>query len=246
MNKIIKFALGAAVIAPALIAGSAFAATFSNVQFDNGDVTITGQGGSTVQATFHVIVPAGQVVEYIQTDVVGDSLAPVDTSVGGDLGLQEGTHDVTVSVKLPPNTGTYQLNVQGAGIYGAFRSISGNDNVVGAASFSNALRVVADPNTTTGGVNAPPSWFQTWFANWTTQHPAPAPVPAPVSGVCADLGQYMSLHMGSTGQQVVQLQGLLLSKGASIPALAAGASFGYFGSQTNAALMVVKGENHCN
>lgn len=236
---------------------AAMAATFSNVQFDNGDVTVSGTGGSTVNAKFHIIVPVGQVIEYIQTDVIGDSLAPVDTSVGGSLGLQEGTHDVTVSVTLPPNTGTYTLNVKGAGIYGGVRAVSADDAsaVTSTGSFGSALRVVADSDNTTnnGGGSTAPTWLSALLAQIQAQtaailasinsHAAPV-TPAP-AGVCADLAAYGNLYQGATGQQVVQLQGLLLSKGASIPALAAGASFGYFGPQTAAALASVKSTNHC-
>lgn len=144
--------LGAALALATFVPMAAFAATFTNVQFDNGDVTISGQGGSTVNATFHVVVPANQVVENIQTDVISDNLAPVCTSVGGDLGLQEGTHDVTIAVKLPPNTGTYNLEVRGAGIFGGIRSVDCNDNQIGTATFSGALRTVdSNTNTTTSG-----------------------------------------------------------------------------------------------
>lgn len=250
MNK--KLIIGAVIgVVVALAPLAVFAATFSNVQFDNGDVTISGTGGSTVNATFHIIVPANQVVENIQTDVLGDSLAPVCTSVGDNLGLQEGTHDITVPVTLPPNTGTYTLSVQGAGIYGGIRSIDCSDNVVGTASFGSALRVVADSSDTsipTTGSTGDDFWTKLagiFAAALKANAPAPAPTPT-VAQVCTDLGQYSALGQGSTGQSVVQLQGLLLSKGASIPALAAGASFGFFGPQTAAALASVKGQNSCN
>lgn len=250
MNKIIKFAIASAVLVPALLASSAFAATFSNVEFQNGDVTISGQGGSTVSATFHIIVPAGQVVEYIQTDVVGDGLAPVDTSVGGDLGLQEGTYDQTVQVKLPPNTGTYTLNVQGAGIYGGIRSINGNDNVVGTASFNGSLRVVSDVN---GSTDTPVagSW-QAAIAALTAQiaalvHPTSGgTTPPTISAVCAAYAQAASgASIGVNNGSNVRLQGFLLSQGASIPALVAGASFGFYGPQTQAAVSSFQATNHC-
>lgn len=219
------------------------AATFSNVQFDNGDVTISGQGNSTVQATLHVIVPANQVVEYIQTDVTGDNLAPIDNSVGGELGLQEGTHDVTLTVKLPPNTGTYTLNVQGAGIFGGVRAISGNDNVIGTASFSSALRVVAS-NTAGGSSSIIPSWFASFWATFlASQHPtAPAP-----STACATLATKLIGTVDNTYNDAnIRLQGYLLSEGASIPALAAGASFGYKGVQTRAAVSAFVISHNCN
>lgn len=246
-----KFITGAVVAAALLVAGTVSAASFTNVQFDNGDVTISGQGGTTVNATFHVTVPAGEVVEYIQTDIIGDSLASVDTSVGGNLGLQEGTHDITVPVKLPPNTGTYTLNVQGAGIYGGIRSINGNDHVVGSASFNGALRVV-DSSNSTGNSNNGGFGFGSLAdliaaikaALGTSTSTAPS---TGSSAACAELSSdLLGAQMGVYNQANVKLQGFLLGKGASIPALAAGASFGFYGPQTMAAIGWFNTTNHCN
>lgn len=230
---------------------AASAATFSNVMFDNGDVTISGKGGSTVNATFHIVVPANQVIERIQTDVMSDNLAPVCTEVGGDLGLQEGTHDITLPIKLPPNTGTYTLAVQGSGIYGGFRTVDCNNDVVGSVSFSSALRVVSDSSSVVTSSTSTTQWdtlmatLGALIAKLTPATGGPStPVVTP-SAACADLGQYESAFYGSTGQAVVMLQGFLLSKGESIPALAAGASFGFYGPQTMAAVNHFKAMNHC-
>lgn len=235
----------------------AFAATFSNVQFDNGDVTISGQGGSTVNATFHIIVPTGQVVEYVQTDVISDSLAPVDTSVGGTLGLQEGTYDVSVPVKLPPNTGTYTLSVQGAGIYGGIRSVSGNDNVVGTASFTSALRVVAnaDGSVTVGGES--PSWLAALSAQIAALvaalKPVTTPAPTPSTAACTAYAQANAGTVpGATNVANATLQGFLLGQHANINGLlpvslgGSGWPFGYYGPQTTAAVSWFQTMNHCN
>jgi hypothetical protein len=132
------------------VAATASAASFTNVEFSNGDVTIQGTGGSTVTAKVRIVVPANEVVERIQWDVVSDNLAPVCVDVGGDKGLEEGTHFVDLQVKLPPNTGTYTLAVQGSGIFGAFRTVDCTANVVGSASFSGALKVVGGSSSTGG------------------------------------------------------------------------------------------------
>ena len=255
-NKILAGAIGLLALLPA----AAFAATFTNVQFDNGDVTVSGTGGSTVNATFHVIVPANQVIENIQTDVIGDNLAPVCTTVGDNLGLQEGTHDITLPVKLPPNTGTYTLSVQGSGIYGGIRSVDCNDTVVGTASFSGALRVVSDNSnsTSSGGSTGTTSQWDALTATLQAivaslgKLTAPAPTPAPttgttVSAACTAYAQAVSGTVaGVRNDANVRLQGFLLSQGASIPALAAGASFGFFGPQTSAAVSWFLMGNHCN
>jgi hypothetical protein len=148
MNKIL---LTISSFAVAALPFGAMAANITHVEFENGDVTISDEGGSTVNAELRIVVPANEVVEYVRTDVLGDNLAPVDHSVGGSLGLQEGTHFVDVDVKMPPNTGTYDLKVKSAGIFGGIRSINRNDNTNGNKTFNNALRVISTSNSGSNG-----------------------------------------------------------------------------------------------
>lgn len=69
--------------------------------------------------------------------------------------------------------------------------------------------------------------------------------PAP-SSKCATLNQKLAGTMqNSRNSANIVLQGYLLSEGASIPALAAGASFGFYGPQTSAALYAFKAQNQC-
>lgn len=221
------------------------AASFSNVQFDNGDVTISGQGGSTVNATFHIVVPANQVVERIQTDVIGDSLAPVCTQVGSDKGLEEGTYDVSLPIKLPPNTGTYTLNVQGSGIFGGIQTPDCANDVVGTGSFSSALRVVStnvSSSTTVGGS----SFADLVAAIKLALGIGATPTPTTVSAVCVAYAQANAGTMPNVyNSSNIALQGFLLSQHMSIPALAAGASFGFYGNQTTAAVGAFQAINHC-
>src|SRR3990167_2790269 len=186
-----------ALLAPLAV----FAADITNIEFGNGDVTADGKGGSSVQASFRIVVPSDEVVEYIQTDVDGDSLAPVDHSVGGTLGLQEGTHNVKVSVKLPPNTGTYDLDVQTAGIFSGIRAINGDDNVNDSETFSDALRVVSNSSnsssTNDDDEDAAPAWLSAIMAQFNALLAAlntnPVSTPAPVSTSCAE---YANLSIG--------------------------------------------------
>lgn len=247
INKIL--ATSVATIAMLGVAAVASAASFTNVQFQNGDVTISGTGGSTVNATFRVVVPAGEVVENIQTDVLGDNLAPVCTSVGGDKGLEEGIHsDVTLPVKLPPNTGTYTLEVRSAGIFGGVRSISCADGVVSTNSFGSALRVVSD-GSNTGSSNSGVGGMS--FADLVAALKVAlgigsAPAPTTTSEVCKAYAQANAGAQPNVNSDAnVRLQGFLLSQGASIPALKAGASFGFYGNQTTAAVGWFNSLNHC-
>ena len=241
MKKIIAIATALAFL-PAL----ASAASFTNVQFDNGDVTISGTGAETVNATFRIVVPNNQVVEWVETDVLSDNLAPVCVAVNGDRGLEEGTHSITLPVKLPPNTGTYSLQVKGAGIFGGFRSVDCNDNVVGTASFSSALRVVSG-GSTTGSSGSSIDALTALIATLKAQVDAlMKPTTPVVSTACATLATKMAGAMyGVNTPGNVILQGYLLGEGMSIPALAQGAAFGFYGSQTAAALSVYKSQKGC-
>ena len=123
-----------------LVAMSAMAATFTNAEFD-GQVNVEGQPGSTEKATLRVVVPVGQVVEYVQTDVISDGLSPVCHDIAD---LSEGTHMVDVNVKLPPNVNLYDLEVDGYGIFGNFTSNGCDEaNNIGSASFNDVIRVVS-------------------------------------------------------------------------------------------------------
>lgn len=247
-----------AVLSPMAV----FAADITNVEFDNGDVTVSGKGGSTVQAEFRIVVPANEVVEYIQTDVDGDNLAPVDHSVGGTLGLQEGTHKVKVSIKLPPNTGTYDLDVQTAGIYGGIRAINGNDNVNSTDTFVDALRVVSSSSTNNNSndndEDSAPSWLSTLMAQMQAQmaallaalKPPVGSTPVP-SNSCTEYAQLSAgLSQGSDtrpGGRVGQFQSFLMYKGFTIPLLANNeAPYGFYGVQTAGAAMSFKSANGCN
>lgn len=247
MNKTYKMALAAGTLSMAFPL-LALAASFTNVEFQNGQTTVEGSGSSQVTAMFRVVVPVNEVVERIQTDVIGDGLAPVCTEVGGSMGLEQGTHNVSIQVKLPPNTGTYNLDVQGSGIFGAFKADDCVGDVVGSASFANALRVVASGSGSTGSTSAldiaaivKAVLLSMGIGSATTTPPV-----ATVSEVCKAYAQANSGTQSNVYSDAnVRLQGFLLSQGASIPALKAGAAFGFYGNQTTAAVGWFNSLNHC-
>ena len=247
LKKIIGVGIAIATIAPFALS----AATFSNVAFENGDVTISGKGGSTVNATLHIVVPANQVVERIQTDVLSDSLAPVCTEVGGDQGLQEGTYDVTIPVKLPPNTGTYSLAVQGSGIFGGFRTVDCANDVVGTATFSNSLRVVAGSDSSGNFAGSGMSLADLIAALKAAGVQVGSTTPAPAtSAVCTEYaGLSAGISFGSDsrpGGRVGKLQSFLMYKGFDIPLLSSNqAPYGYFGNQSASASASFKAVNNC-
>lgn len=221
-----KVLIGAFAFSLFAVAGVASAASITNIEFSNGDTTYQGTGGSTVNAEFRIVVGPGEVVEQFETDVISDGLAPRCESVGGSKGLEEGTHFVKRSIKLPPNTGEYDVDVRTAGIFGGTRSIDCDDNTNGSDSFSDAVRVVGSGNSTSDdedlGDDGKPSWLDDFLAAIAalikpTQPTKPA--------YCAGLGVSM---YGQSGAHVVAAQTMLISNGFSIPAGATG----YWGVQT--------------
>lgn len=224
------------------VAGVAGAANISNIEWENGDTEIQGRGGETVDATLRIVVPAGEVVEMLQTDVISDGLGPICESVGGSRGLEQGTHYVDVEVKLPPNTGTYDLDAQASGIFGGQRSIDCEEDVVDDTTFSDAIRVVGSSNNDDddeelGDDDDLPSWLQALIAALMGNKPdKPA--------YCTQLATYAGLSFGMNGSQVSALQALLVGNGFSIPALSQGVAYGFYGSQTAAAHGAAKA--NCN
>lgn len=246
MKNLIKIATIAALALPF----AASAATISNPLLSNGQTSIDAVGGSNVSGTVTLTVGQNEVVEWLRTQ--SDPSQPfVDTSTGGQLGYQEGVYtNVPFTVKVPPNTGTYFPTVQGAGIYGGNRSINGGDSVNFGPTGLGTVRVVANGATssTEPAVGSPDWMSQLIAAIKASILPTPAPVVTPtVSASCVAFATAMNgAVMGVNNDANVRLQGFLLSQGASIPALKAGASFGFYGTQTAAAVSWFNGANHCN
>lgn len=254
----IKKIIGGAVLALAL-PFVASAATISNPLFSNGDTTIDAAGGATVSGTFTLTVGPGEVCEVLRTQ--SDVSQPfVDTSVGGQLGYQEQVYiGVPFSVKLPPNTGTYYPTVQCAGAFGGNRAINGGDTV--APSFISlpstslgTVRVVANGPTYTGVGNTPIVFGS---ADWTKSFiealvaalkPVTAPAPAPaVNTACTNFyAKLAGAQYGVTNTQNGILQGFLIGEGMSIPLLQNNqAPFGFWGTQTQSAMVAYKAIKGC-
>lgn len=249
------------------------AASVSNIKFDsNGQVQVSCTAGQTVNATFRVVIPAGEVAEIGQTDVVGDNLAPsLPFDLGGELGLQEGSNDVSASFTCPQNTGYYTAELRTAGIFGGQRAVAITDGVTSVGSFGSAIRVVSTNGSTTSGsdvaafaaiiakltanvncISAHGTWSDTGAGTCT---PAVAiPTPTPVAGACTEYAQISAgLYKGSDtrspygGGAVGRLQGFLLGKGAHISLLETNkAPYGFYGDQTDGAVTWFKGAFGCN
>jgi len=169
MSKFIKI-FTVSAFAFAVFAFTADAATITHIEFEDGQTTYQGEGGETVNATFRVVVGPTETVEFFQTNIAGSVQSPKCESVGGNLGLQEGTHFIDRSLKFPPNTGTYTVNTKASGIFGGFRAIDCSSNVVATASFSSALKTVGSSNGSgSGSVDDTPSWLQALLTTLTNK-----------------------------------------------------------------------------
>lgn len=129
---------------------TASAASITNVEYSNGDVTIQGTAGQSVSGKVRVVVPSNEEVEFMQFDVISDNLAPVCVAVNR---LQEGTHFVQIpgDVKFPPNTGTYSLEVKTSGKFGGLAAIDCVNDNTGTQSFSNSVRTVGSSSSSSVG-----------------------------------------------------------------------------------------------
>lgn len=261
MNKFTKFLVASAIVGPALLASSAFAATVTNANaiFD-GQSQVYGNAGQTVEATFQVDVPAGQVLHAIRTKV--DSQATVCTPVGAIEGAQ--TTDVTVNITLPPNTnnGGYSLvadlyytdtlpQAQAmTGNLACTSSASGSHVNTNAYNGGTVVNVLPSSGNSTGNSNGGINGMSLadliaaiknalGLGSGTTTPPT-------TSAVCSAYAQANSGTQANVYSDAnVRLQGFLLSQGASIPALKAGAAFGFYGNQTTAAVGWFNSLNHC-
>lgn len=268
MNKLIGFSVGAATLLA--FAAPTFAASVTSQAIFDGQTQVYGNAGTSVQATFQIDIPAGQVLHAIRTKT--DSQPTVCTAVGPFEGAQ--VVDVTTNITLPPNTnnGGYSLVADlyytdtlpqaeaMTGDLACTSSVGGahvNTSAYNGGTVVNVLPSGGDTGNTgsTSNLDA----LTALVANLAAQiqlilHPATSTgtgTPTPVSTACtaftaAMQGTVQGQSQKWDGAPNVKLQGFLLSQGESIPALAAGASFGFYGVQTSAAVAAFNASNHCN
>ena len=245
MTKTIK--LDPPVAAVALFVGAMFlsvgiasAASVTDVTFNDDESSVKVSANETIDAELRIVVGAGEEVEFVETDFDNDNRAAKCADLNERL--LEGTHYVDISLKAPKDKGTFDLDVATFGLAGVANAgdcSAGYQN--GSDSFGNVVRVRSDANDedndTLSGLQAQIEALKTLIAKLTGGAP---------SGKCAVLAQKIAGSVqGVSHPGNVVLQGYLLGEGANIPALAAGASFGFFGPQTMAAVAQFKTVNSC-
>lgn len=244
--------------------------TLNGITF-NGKADLTGvnavDAGSNIQVKFEVQSTSdsdfnGACLDWV-SDFVSAKLAGGCMSF--DERTQSGTYPIEISVPAPQTPGTHDFVLTLYGVDGVgqdFDQNSSNQVATWTVNDRVAVKDAGSSSTNTGGSGTPvvgsTAWLTQQLASMQLQFGcymsggswngsacvAKVTPPAPV-GICAELSGYTSgLSIGSSGSKVVSLQGFLLAKDPnSIPLIRDGvAKFGYFGTQTNAAV----NSYHCN
>lgn len=247
-----KLVIGAAV-ALATLPMAVSAASIPALAIFGGQTQVWGNPNQSVQVTLRVNANAGEVVHAIRTDVLGDNLATVCQDVSNFEGAQN--KDVPVSVTLPPNTGDYGFeaviytaaNLQQANALTGDAACTGAGN--GTFSQGNVVHVIPSGSGGTGGTSTQTLEEKIAAIVVATLKAMGLGAPAPAPAVSAECTAYAKVNAGTmsnaTSDQNAKLQGFLLSQGASIPALSAGAAFGFYGNQTTAAVGWFNSIFHC-
>lgn len=253
-----KTIIGLIAAASMALPMAAFASTsIANLTFA-GSSNITGGKSDAVTARLSVNLTGDSDVESVSFDYNGDSLDR--TCVNVDDQLQSGYRTFDLDMTLPANTGNWDVVIKTYGIDGAGADQDCQGSPTDTMNFNDRITVVDDGsgvvNPTAGGTGTSVGSTNKLDAILASiaaliaklgSIPTPAPTPVPtVSAACQAYAQASVATMsGVRNDANVRLQGFLLSQGASIPALAAGASFGFYGTQTAAALSWFQSGNHC-
>ncbi len=263
--KLVGFGLGAAlVLAPLAV----FASTTQTFLTLDGDSTATLSIGDSVDGVLTFNNTGNSTVQSVRVEVPGSHIPGVCQNIEPNQN-QTGTHTATFPVVTNGATeGTWDVKVTTYGVQANLPGANNNcDDTIGVHSshtFQNVLTLTAqqstgdNSNNTGGGVSTGGSSNSDLSAcvgaggsyNTATHVCSPATggtTTPPASTECSQLAFVTPGTMRNVYNSAnIALQGFLLYKHESIPWLAAGASFGYFGPQTQLALDHFKLANSCN
>lgn len=254
LNKLAAAAIGASMALG--IAVPAFAAaTVTNLVVDGGTSTSV-EEGSTVEAQITFDVTASTDVESVSWELVGSDLPKKCVNISNTIA--DGTFTRTFDIDTTGATeGSWDVRIALYGDDGASASnlCEESDQIGSLTTFGDRITVTddnndnQDNNTGTSGNQSQFEKLQAQFAAlmlFLKGNNGTGTTPAPATGKCAELSMKLAGTQQSTYTAAnTRLQGFLLSEGATIPALAAGASFGYYGPQTMAAVSWFNSVNNC-
>lgn len=254
-------ALGAFAVA-LLFAGTASAAVnfdgIAPVVFDNGDgweSNVDTSAGDTIRARLILDITGDSDVNAVSYDFIGDFIPKVCIQLPNEQTQSINDFPVEIDMVAPKTAGSWDVQfvaygndgpetdfnctnavdtqnvndrvIVNVGSVNTAGSTGGGSGVVGNSVLSQLMAQVAE------------------LAKVVANMGKPATPPA-ASGKCAALASKMTgAIQGTTASGNIVLQGYLLSEGANIPALAAGAAFGFYGPQTAAAVSWFKSVNAC-
>lgn len=246
------FIKGALIVAAFLLSASAASAAVNLTHLTvDGKTNTTVQEGDVVDARVTFNITASTDAESFSWELIGSGL-PQQCPQDIDDHITDGTFTATFPIDTTgASEGTWDVLIRVYGDNGPdVSNLCETTDQVDSMTFSDRITVSDDVDDNQGGNNtggeddedAMPSWLAALLAKLFPPTP-----PAPTTNAkCTAVNAKLIGTMDFTYNQAnVQLQGFLLSEGMSIPALAAGASFGYKGPQTNAALAQFKAMHQC-
>ena len=243
--------VGLVIVFAFAFALTAFATDVTNATFDD-EPTIDVKPNERFDVTVRIVVPNGEVVENIETDITPDGRAPVCHE---GFELHEGTHFVDLDLKAPSNVDLdgYDLDIDTFGIFGPNTTVAcDDDDHNGGDGFDEVIRVVGSGSGSNGGDDDGGETifglsFDDFLAAVIAAITGNTGGPAPANPQCEMLDDKMfGTQFGVTNQANGRLQGFLLSEGMSIPALENNtAPFGYWGPQTQGAINSYKSVHGC-
>lgn len=259
MNKLLKIGVLGLVLGFALTASTALAAANLTFLTLDGSSNATVEEEGIVEAKVTFDVTSSTDVESMSWELVDSGLPK--TCVNTVDRLANGTFTSSFDIDTTgASEGTWDVRINAYGDDGADASnLCETADQVDTQLFTDRLTVTDEVNDNQGsgndsgtgtgsGSSKVPAWFKAFFDKYFGSGTGTTPTPAPtVSAVCTAYAQANVGTMPNTYSQAnTRLQGFLLSQNASIPALAAGASFGFYGPQTSAAVAWFNSINHCS
>lgn len=267
MSKLLKvLGVGAVTLAFPVLALAAGNLTF--ITFD-GHANVSVDEGDSVNAKVTYDLTNSTDVESLSYELVGSDLP--ETCVNIQDRITDGTFTTAFDIDTTgASEGTWDVRIRLFGDNGADASnLCEDTDQVDAQTFTDRITVEDNTNDNqgdgdnnnggvgshqggnSGGSSNVPSWFNTFlngpFAALLAKVGGTGNGSGNGSGECSDLVAKMTgAQYGVYNSQNVKLQGFLLSEGMSIPALSAGASFGFYGPQTAAAISAYKSAHGCN
>ena len=274
IKNMIKKVIGLTTVSFLLMAGTAFGAVnfdgIAPVVFDAGngfESNVDTDAGNTINAKLILDITGDDDVNAVSYDFIGDFIPKVCIQLSQEQTQSVNDFPVEIDIVAPNTAGSWDVQFVAYGNNGpendfnctnAVDTLNVNDRIIVNIGNTNAGGSTGGGSGTVGNsALAQLSSLVQTLANqvscygtggtWSGSACVPKASAPAATGKCAVLATKMAGGMqGSTASGNIVLQGYLLSEGANIPALAAGAAFGYWGPQTQAAVGWFKSVNSCN